>query len=405
MEVTFNIDGVPHVVRRQSETGKTHLRVGNEEFREATETEVRNLLRVQAYSQKQLSHVLVRTAELLRFIQTPIQAQLSNADNEIANKVAAVRKAFQRNAERMNFARERTELETQIGSMRGRVELLREQITDVSPEDKKVIDEHPLFLDERTWTQGVIGPVRATLNTIIEAASTTRMRRESLPELKDTPNADLLRTIREKADAFHADSITRLDMLVEQESRLRNEVEGFVEEWQRRQDKHQRYYEAASSQNSAVQQRLTTMAEINAELSAAQEKAATIDSQIAALGDTTSELSAARVAWNSALRSRSNLLRQQCNELTDLSEQEIRATLKGQGNFGHVQDEFEKQIRGAQITVTEKIDVLFRSCSSSPDGLEAWQSLSNELAVLADAHAALETGGSLPDSPRPGRRF
>lgn len=400
VEVTFNIDGVPHVVRRESESGRTLLGVGDEGFREATESEVRNLLRVQAYSQKQLSHISVRTAELLRFIQTPIQALLSSADNEIAGKVATIRKAFQRNVERKGLARERATHEIQLASMKERLELLRQQITDVSPEDKAVIDQHPLFLREKTWTEGLIGTVRASLNQLIEAASTARIRRGSVPALKSTPNEDLLGTMRDKADALLTDTIERLEALVEHESTLRNEIEELVQEWQGRLEGHQKRYDTASSQNTAVQQRLATMTEISKELSTAQERVSAIDIQISALGDTATELDETRAAWVSALRSRSDLLRKQCNELTSLSEQEIRATLKAHQDFGAIKAEFEKQIRGAQITVTEKIDTLFRSCASAADGLEAWKALSDELLSLAEARPALETGGGLPDFPK-----
>jgi hypothetical protein len=50
--------------------------IGRKEFRPCTEAELRSILSIQAYSQKQLSDVSVRLEELLRFITTPIQDQL-----------------------------------------------------------------------------------------------------------------------------------------------------------------------------------------------------------------------------------------------------------------------------------------------------------------------------------------
>lgn len=400
VEVSFNIDGLNHEVKRESVSGKTWLRIGDQEFHEATDSEVRQLLRIQAYSQKQLSYVSVRTAELLRFIQTPIQEQLSSADNEIADRVEAVRKAFQREAERKNLVRERSEFETQRASMAERVALLSQQITDVTPGDKTAIEQHPLFLKEKTWVESIVGSVKSTLDKLLETASVGRSHRRSLPSLADTPSEDLLGVIREKTDGFLADTISRLDALVEHESTSRNEIERLAREWQAQFQEHQKKYEAASSQNAVVQQRLATMAELSKQLSTVQEKISAIDAQVNASADSAAELRRARGAWMAALKSRSELLRGQCDRLTDLSEQEIRATLKAHQNLDGVQAEFEKQIRGAQITVPEKIDTLFRSCSRAADGLEAWQELSNELQTLAEAGSALATGGVLPNCPR-----
>jgi AAA domain-containing protein len=68
VQVSFQVNGVHHVVRRNSVDGSIQIKIGADDMRPCTEDEVRTLLPIQAYSQKQLSDVSVRVDELLRFV-------------------------------------------------------------------------------------------------------------------------------------------------------------------------------------------------------------------------------------------------------------------------------------------------------------------------------------------------
>jgi type III restriction enzyme len=83
VEVRVQLNGVPHVPRRDAENGEISLKVGNQEFRPSTEAEIRAILPIQAYSQKQLSDVGVRTQELLRFVTAPVLEELAALDRRI----------------------------------------------------------------------------------------------------------------------------------------------------------------------------------------------------------------------------------------------------------------------------------------------------------------------------------
>ena len=56
------------------------MKIAGDEMRPCSEEEVRRLLPIQAYSQKQLSDVSVRVEELSRFITAPIRAQLDGIE-------------------------------------------------------------------------------------------------------------------------------------------------------------------------------------------------------------------------------------------------------------------------------------------------------------------------------------
>ena len=93
-EVRFEVNGVPHIVRRESEKGTLLMKIGDDEMQPCTEKEVRRLLPIQAYSQKQLSEVSVRVEELLRFIAAPIRSELHRIDEQCSDRAARIREAY-----------------------------------------------------------------------------------------------------------------------------------------------------------------------------------------------------------------------------------------------------------------------------------------------------------------------
>jgi hypothetical protein len=94
VDARFIVNEVPHVVRRRSEDGLVSIKVGSSEFRECSEDEVRSLLPIQAYSQKQLSDVSVRSDELLRFVISPVRSELRQIESRIEDSASRVRQSY-----------------------------------------------------------------------------------------------------------------------------------------------------------------------------------------------------------------------------------------------------------------------------------------------------------------------
>src|SRR5690606_7162723 len=93
VQVRFQVNGVVHLVRRSSVDGSLQIKIGADAMRPCSEDEVRSLLPIQAYSQKQLSDVSVRVEELNRFISAPIRNDLARIDREEKDRAGRVRQA------------------------------------------------------------------------------------------------------------------------------------------------------------------------------------------------------------------------------------------------------------------------------------------------------------------------
>jgi AAA domain len=92
--VGFRVNNVPHAVRRNARTKELLLKIDSSPFAKCTEDGVRDLLPIRAYSQKQLSAVGVRTEELVRFIQAPIQQHLTDINSRESAVKAKIRTVY-----------------------------------------------------------------------------------------------------------------------------------------------------------------------------------------------------------------------------------------------------------------------------------------------------------------------
>ncbi|MDT0652002.1 AAA family ATPase, partial [Autumnicola edwardsiae] len=73
VRITMVKNDVRHIVKRNSASREILLKIGDNEFQKVSEEDIRKVLPIQSYSQKQLSDVGVKTEELKRFIEQPIK--------------------------------------------------------------------------------------------------------------------------------------------------------------------------------------------------------------------------------------------------------------------------------------------------------------------------------------------
>ena len=125
VDVTLFINGVIHVVRRYSEDGRVKIKIENEEFRECTESEIKALLPIQAYSQKQLSEVSVRIDELSSFIKKPILPELSKTERDISETKEKLKKTYSSKLRYSQLEALVTKLKFELKSVEQQIESLR----------------------------------------------------------------------------------------------------------------------------------------------------------------------------------------------------------------------------------------------------------------------------------------
>ena len=76
VQINFLLNGVQHSVRRNSINRELMLKIGDADFQPCAEADIRSLLPIQSYSQKQLSQIGVKVSELNRFVRQESQQKV-----------------------------------------------------------------------------------------------------------------------------------------------------------------------------------------------------------------------------------------------------------------------------------------------------------------------------------------
>ena len=152
--VTFTVNNVRHVMRRHSHTGELYLKIGDREFETCREDDIRDLLPVQAYSQKQLSDVGVRADELIRFIEAPVKQRLRELGAKTDDLHTQIRSSYGLIQRKRQLEREMNQQRLEVESLTKQIEALRAELSGLSESDREILARHDRLLREEQTLEG-----------------------------------------------------------------------------------------------------------------------------------------------------------------------------------------------------------------------------------------------------------
>jgi type III restriction enzyme len=163
---------------------------------------------------------------------------------------------------------------------------------------------------------------------------------------------------------------------------------------------HDRRYSEAIAQNETLQGRLNVIKTLSDEIAEAQKERDTLRAQIESFGDTTGSLATARHDWLRLLASETALMEREAASLAAASGEQLRVAIRKRVNVESLKEHLQDAVKGAGLTVPEKINRLFEKVSTSDNPLTSWLEVTGELQALARAAASLSSGAELPATPR-----
>jgi chromosome segregation protein len=403
IDVCFLVDDVPHVVRRKA-AGELLLRIGEGPFQPCSEDNVRDLLSVRAYSQKQLSAVGARLEELRRFVTAPVRSDLVALEEKIGALKTELRVAFDRLERFRALAAELTAHELERRSLIERISRLRASIKGLSPEDTAIISLQAVYDAEERIVNALERDgqnAKAALGASVAELSRTPGSVDLGPA---TENAEIIRAIHDALDAWARNAVSQINVLKDayEEPVASKPLEGFfggIRKWHVRQDEHRKQYEQARKRAAAHEETLRQIAVLEARLKEINEHTDAKTEQLTRLGTPDVDFAKLRKQWAQSFEKRADILAGQCEQLSATPNTRLRATLRRAADVPPVADRLKQLCRGTRIRA-EKIDALLDSVALAPSPLEAWQSVLDELLELAWLKVEDEASAVLPSVPR-----
>jgi chromosome segregation protein len=402
VDIFFLLNGVSHIVRRKA-SGDLTLKIGDASFQSCTEQNVRELLPVRAYSQKQLSAVGARLDELRRFVHAPIQAELDSFQARIAGLSIDLRAGFDQVTRHRTLQAEIAAHDIERRSLNEQIEKLKSTLKGLSPEDQAIIARQGVYEAENRIMQSLERDANAAKQALAAAAAEFKRLPSVIDTKSATENGPLLKSTHDVLAAWISGVQT---VIATAEQALAEPVVGkpleqyFVglASWREHRESHRKQYEDAKKRAAAHEETLRHVQSLEIRLAELNETADGKAQQRARLGDPAAAFAALRAAWKAVHRERADLLEKQCAQLTAVSKSRLNAVLKRATDINPLAERLKQLVKGTK-TRGDRIDKLVENISVTADPLETWHTVLDELQVLAWVRVEDEAVTPLPASP------
>ncbi len=256
VQISFVKNNIPHLVRRKSATNEIFLKIGTNDFDACSEENVRNLLPIQAYSQKQLSSVGVSVEELKRLIYSPIRQTLNEFDVKFQKLRSEIRNCYELRQRKRLMEKEIEKNDLELRSLTEQVEELRKGLKGLTEEDKLTISAHKQYevadqlVDE--WL-AEIGSVRTALEDIkkeIAGYPTTIPEETKLPDSESALIWNIQSQVKDLFDQIDG-VLNSLKNLVDSSSASLVKLNSSIAQWKTKLNQYKTKYEAAKQKTTS----------------------------------------------------------------------------------------------------------------------------------------------------------
>lgn len=401
VEVHFMVNEIPHVVRRHAKGGELLMKVGEGDLQAATEEEVRSLLPIEAYSQRQLSNVGIRLEELQRFVTGPIRSELDELATKDADLSRDIRENFVHVQRQRALELEVHRDELTASSLEQQVAQIRETLSGLSDEDRATLGAKAGYDDAEALVSGWlrrVGQVReeldATANSLGRLASDLPS-----PEGDGLPEKGLLEDLRRRLSeslttAHEAAAATKKQL--ETDIAQGSDAAVLGESWRKAFDEFNEQYEEATRRSSTQASKLEELRDLETRHSDLQRSLQVRHDELASFQDPLARHAALRTEWNDVQRQRTSLISTRCTLLTTLSDDLIRADVRKGAGTSRLEDGFREMVRGSNLR-GNKIETFLKTVAEAADPLGSWHESLDELELIATADG---DPAAKPDPPK-----
>jgi type III restriction enzyme len=360
----------------------------------------KNMVCVGGYSQKQLSHVSVRSKELVRLLTIPIAQELSNLDAEIQSEANTIKEAYGRVERHRTLQAQLQTMDLDLVSKREQINSLSDQVRDLPGEQRKEITAHPLYMEGKRLATAYRSSIETAESTLVSGQASIQKVLSELPAAEKAQPLDALSAVKDRITGRLNQIVSQLEALAKSVYMLREETRGDFEGIAQEITEHTKKYDAAASENAVIQERLDSLRTISSQIAETERGRDSLTQDIAEVAGAGQALQESRSRWVKAIDNRNKLLESQAVVLTQDSNGELQARVARGQNIDHLRAAIQDAIRGAGITTPEKLEKLLREVVFSIDPLAAWLEVGEELIALARVGPQLPVGADLPSTPR-----
>ncbi|WP_270373654.1 TrlF family AAA-like ATPase [Marinicauda sp. Alg238-R41] len=400
VDVTFTVNGVPHQVRRASKDGSVQIKVGDDELRPCTDSEVRTLLPIQAYSQKQLSNVSVRLDELARFITAPIRTELDKLERQMDEQTEKLRKSFSTRQRQKTIEKDIERLALEIRSYQEQANQIRASLGGLSDDDRRLLELGRHF----DRAEQAIEIRKSRLESTKERVNVLAdgIRPGESDEVLDLPEEFPERTLIDALFADYNSLIAEVDTALSEisariDQTLADASESQWVQWEGKVSAYREAYNAALERSSAHKDRMEQLKGLEDKVGGLQRELSSLREELKFYKKAAETYQTEQERLHEIRLQRDALIQQQCDALTERSDGAIRAVVHRYSNAGKFAAALRERLSGSNLRTT-KIEQIAQAIIDSEDPHRAWLGTLEDLENLANFDPDAESTDHMPET-------
>jgi len=365
-----------------------------------TPEQVRREFPIVSYAQKQLSCVGTLPEEINRLITDPVKEGLAQIQDRIDKTILPqVKEQRTREFRLLTLNTQLGEIAVTIKSKKEQVQALQSQLQSLTPEQQTIIQAHDLLSQQDQWlTRAMELPEKTS-----ELLEQTRNQANALGAItlpEQIPDLAKVQKVSGDANAFLKKVLGQLDALIAEASSgswLAAANKPALDDLRAAFTKHQADYDKCVTESAKNKKQLDEIQSLNKQVSDLETKHAALESERNTLKVVFDEVG--NTHWNSflaALQERADLLRTQCQLISEQAQHEFKAELAFCGDEHSVRVALETLIQGRNVKDSDqKVRALASTVCSAAHPVEKWLEVMAELDALSKSKGS----GAMPPAP------
>lgn len=395
--VEFLLNDVLHIVKRNSAKDEILLKIGDGIFAPATEQQIRALLPIQAYSQKQLSSVGIRIDELKRFVELPIKQQLDQINSDVRDTEAKIRTVYLNLIRMKEIEIEVIKNNVEVASLAEQLGKMRKGLKGLPEEDQNIIGQKSKYDDEEAIIEALKNQLNATEDNVQALVDSFDEKDDQEEGELEFVNIAIIDAIRKKFASKFSEiesGVATLSSLFEPASL--KVIDNAIKEWSNLKTAFEKKYEAAKAKANVNQLLLDQIQTLEKRIALLKKQQIEKRNALATLGEPVKEYKVLRTKWDNMHTHKVSVLETQCNQFTALSTGLIKADVKSSLDVDGFTQKLKTAFAGMNIKEV-KLENICEVLLKSSDPFADWNKILSELEGLA-SHV-VDGPDEMPDTP------
>jgi len=400
VRITMVKNGILHIVKRNSQTREILLKIGNGEFQQVKEDDIRKVLPIQSYSQKQLSDVGVKTEELKRFIEQPITNSLGTIKFKLSETGTKLKNSYNQLIRKKEIQQEIDNFHLESHSLNDQADNIRKSLRGVSEADQQTINKKSKFEVEETIISNSKNELQIFENKADELSKLLETYPESLGSIEELENRTLIQEISNEVNSKFSEIKVVVQTFKEIFSPEKLTIlNAKIREWSEKKAAFEVAYEQAKNNSQSSQQQLSEIQNIEKRISEISKIISDRTLLIKEIGTPEEEFEAQKLNWLNYHTEKVSLLNEQALKFTELSKNLIKAEVTKSINLLPLKTQLKGIFEGTRIR-EERIDAIIESIKESTDPVKEYIDILEEFRLLAELKVSEDKTLSIPETPK-----